>query len=350
MNRDYLPLCLAWKRLLENRSVPFNRSFESLLQSGHAHLHNNRVILDNPEALADLLSSHCTPVFRMQEKAQGLMNRLGLDIYVDSRPQECLALLQALQNRNESLGQASQQQVSATVFGNSKYLGKTSLLRRIWQAWLRTQPSRGELRIRAFSGILHHASGLDLSLITRNFGSVLLEPGPAMRPGDFALTGIARVVTCENLAPFRQLSLDQGLLIYSRGYASRSLGDWLAALPKACTWQHFGDLDADGLFIFEDLQAKSGRQGCFIPDPVKIQKLLAAVRPWHGARVMNPEKYAHESVRKVAEASLRLGLEVEQETLLAACAGQDLPLTVLGLEGATLDTDRVSRPNTDPEE
>ena len=337
MTRDTLPLCLAWQRLLENRSAPFNPTYETLIQSGLAHQQNKRVILDKPEALADLVDRHCAKAFHTQEKAKAIANRLGLNLVLDSHPQECLDLLQVLEDRSDFPAQGSQQQVSAAVFGDSKFLGKTSILKRIWNDWLSIQPSRGELRIRAFSPIMHKASGLDLNLITRSFGSALLDPRTAMHPEAFSLEGIPKVVTCENLSPFRQLSLDRGLLIYSQGYASRHLGVWLAALPRECIWRHFGDLDADGLFIFEDLLDKSGRTGSFVPDPDSIEKFQVAVGSWRGNREMNPQRYKHETVRELAEASRRLGLQIEQETLLAACLRQGLPLQDIGLDGARLD-------------
>lgn len=86
------------------------------------------------------------------------------------------------------------------------------------------------------------------------------------------LSGVSRVVTSENLSPFTQLSLLDGLIIYSRGYASNLLCTWLKALPESCEWVHFGDFDTDGLKIFADLSERTGRTGKFFSDlPVLIR-------------------------------------------------------------------------------
>jgi hypothetical protein len=338
MSRDILPLCLAWQRLLDERSAPYHRAYDALIQAGHAHRGGRKVILQHPEALADLLGKHCPQAFQVQQEAEKAIARLGLNVGIDSRAEECLALLKALEDRQEWSDPGSQQQVSAAVFGDSKHLGKTSILKRIWAAWLKTRPARGDLRLKAFSALIHTSTGLDLSIITEAFGSVLLEPSAARHPEGFSLAGIDRVVTCENLAPFKQLSLEHGLLIYSQGYASRSLGGWLAALPDSCTWQHFGDLDADGLSIFEDLMHKSGREGCFVPDPSVIQELLASSGSWQGKRGLHPERYGSRIVRDLARQAAGMGVEIEQETLLAACLRNHVPLSAIGLAGVELQS------------
>lgn len=250
-------------------------------------------------------------------------------------PPESLSLLQALEGLAEA-DAGMLQQVSASVFGDSKHLGRTAVLKRIWNAWLKTQPSRGEMRIKAFSPTVHERAGLNLQTITQVLGSALLDAHAAQNPHAFVLSGISQVVTSENLAPFRQLALEQGLLIYSQGYASRSLADWLAAMPEECTWVHFGDLDADGLHIFEDLIHKSGRQGRFAPDPAAAAALLPSGFAWKGARPLHPDKYCHPVVSNLAREANALNIEVEQETITAACVQHGQPLSAIGLDGAQL--------------
>ena len=334
MNRDVLPLCIAWKHLLEEQSASYLKAYDALIQSGHAQRRGRNVILNHPEALAELLGKHCKHAFEVQQEAEKAIARLGLKIGIDSRAEECLALLKALEERQAWSDPGSQQQISAAVFGDSKYLGKTSILKRIWAAWLKTKPAKGDLRMKAFSPLVHASTGLDLSTITEAFGSVLLEPRAARHPESFSLSEIDQVVTCENLAPYKQLSLDHGLLIYSQGYASRSLGDWLAALPGSCTWRHFGDLDADGLSIFEDLMHKAGRVGRFVPDPSLVHELLSPILTWQGKRNLNPEKYGSRIVQDLARQAEAMGVEIEQETLLAACMRNGVPLSEIGLAGA----------------
>lgn len=333
MSKDMLPLCLAWRRLLQEQTLPYHPLFDALIQAGHAHRRSTRVVLDDARAVTDLVTTHCRQAFTTQAQAQEAAARLGLEVDIEARPQECLHLLQALPGL--SGGEPGMiQQVSSALFQDSKHLGRTRVLGRIWEAWLEKQPTAGDLRLKAFSRIVHEPSGLDLFQITQAFGSVLLDGKAAAQPGAFSLSGLPRVVTCENLAPFRQLHLDQGLLLYSKGYASRTVGGWLAALPQACTWTHFGDLDADGLFIFEDLMHKSGRQGHFVPDPRDVAALLPQGSSWSGSRTLEGDKYKTPEVAGMARRARDLGVEVEQETVLAQCRQRGRPLSVIGLRGA----------------
>lgn len=333
MTRDTLPVCLVWQRLLNEGSAPPNPALEGLIQAGYAHTDKSRVRLDEPEALAALVDQHCHEPLARQKQAENMAAALGMEIFVTSHAEDCLALLSALEQ--DAPDAHTQQQLSASCFGDSKYIARTGILKRIWQQWLRTQGARGEMRLKAFSALPQHSSGLDLAAVTAALGSAVLDAPTARTPEDFELRGLTRVVTCENLTPFRQITLDTGLLIYSQGFASRSLGGWLAALPRECEWIHFGDLDPAGLAIFEDLIRKSGRHGAFCPQPGAIAAIRDVLPLWRGHQTFQPERYTMAQVQKLAQQATTLGTAVEQESLLAACARAGVDVATMGLPGAT---------------
>ncbi|MGM0646267.1 MAG: Wadjet anti-phage system protein JetD domain-containing protein [Thermodesulfobacteriota bacterium] len=332
MTRDALPVCLVWQRLLTEGSAPPNPALEGLIQAGYAHTDKGRVRLDEYEALAALVDQHCREPLARQKQAENTAAALGIEISVTAHAEDCLTLLSALEQ--DTPDAHTQQQLSASCFGDSKYIARTGILKRLWQQWLRTQGARGEMRLKAFSALPHHSSGLDLATVTAALGSALLDAPTARSPLDFDLRGLTRVVTCENLTPFRQLTLDTGLLIYSQGFASRSLSGWLAALPDTCVWTHFGDLDAAGLAIFEDLLRKSGVQGHFCPDPDALNSVREHLPQWPGHQAVQPDRYATSQVRALARRAATLDTAVEQEGLLAACARAGVDVAAIGLQGA----------------
>ncbi len=333
MNEDILPLCLAWQRLLTEGSAPVHPALEGLIQAGYAHTAKGKVQLDEPEALAELMNQHCRQPLDRQKQAENAAAALGLEISVTAHADDCLTLLSVLEDAPPDAH--TQQQLSASCFGDSKYIARTAILKRIWQQWLRSQGARGELRLKAFSPLPHHSSRLDLAAITAALGSAVLDASVARGPENFNLRGLSRVLTCENLTPFRQLTLDSGLLIYSQGFASRSLAAWLAALPQDCVWDHFGDLDSAGLAIFEDLMRKSGRLGRFCPEPRRLEDVQKHLPQWRAHQAFQPDRYATAEVRDLARQATALGTAVEQESLLAACARSVVDLAAIGLTGVS---------------
>ncbi len=326
--KDVLKLCSAWQALLEQGTRPFSAYFDKLVRAGIAEKKSSRVELLDPETLFELIETHCPKELRKQADAQKIATRLDLDIAVSSRADECLRLLRAIETGKSCISSGLMQQASAELFGDSKHIGRVAVLKNIWLAGV---PSRGRLELKAFSPCPHRETGLDLAEVTYVAGSVLIDPLGCAGPEDFDFKAIRRVVTCENLEPFRQIGLNDGLLIYCGGYSSRLLVSWLRALPVDCAWVHFGDVDMDGLSIFEDMARKSGREGGFFPDKEAVRKVEDILPEWKGSREMEPERFSLHQTRELAAMAQKEGWFVEQEVLLAACREKGLELKELGI-------------------
>ncbi len=328
--KDVLKLCSAWQALLEQGRRPFSSHFDKLVRAGIAEKKSSRVELLDPETLLELIETHCPKERQKQAEAQKLVARLGLDVAVSSRADECLRLLRAIETGKSCISSGLMQQASAELFGDSKHIGRVAVLKNIWQAGV---PSRGRLELKAFSPCPHRETGLDLAEVTYVAGSVLIDPLGSAGPEGFDFKAVRRVVTCENLEPFRQIGLDDGLLIYCGGYSSRLLVSWLRALPVDCAWVHFGDVDMDGVSIFEDLVRKSGREGSFFPDKSALDRVAEFLPQWRGSREMDPDKFLFPQVRDLAAMVKNKDLFVEQEGLVAACRLNGLDLRDLGIDG-----------------
>lgn len=328
--KDVLKLCSAWQALLEQGTRPANSYLDILVRSGIAERKNSRVELLDPQKLSGLIESHCPKELRKQADARKIATRLGLDIAINSRADECLRLLRAIEAGKSCISSGLMQQASAELFGDSKRIGRVAVLKNIWQAGV---PSRGRLELKAFSSCPHRETGLDLAEVTYVAGSALIDPLGSAGPEDFDFKAIRRVVTCENLEPFRQIGLDDGLLIYCGGYSSRMLVSWLRALPVDCAWVHFGDVDMDGLSIFEDLFRKSGREGSFFPDKSALERVAEFLPQWKGSREMEPDKFLLPQVRDLAAMVKNKDLFAEQEGLLVVCRKKGMDLLELGMDG-----------------
>ena len=267
-----LQLCYDYQALLEKGRMPESESFLSLVQAGIAARDGRWIVLEDPESLRSKIESQCSHYLQWAAEAERLAAELGLSVRVDEWPQETLLLLRTLRETEEAPGRTWQQQLSAKLYGDSKRIYRTPVLRRLYEAWRKAFAGHGEIRLKASSSLVHIRSGLDLATVTRALGQAVILHSSALPTEEYDFSGVPRVVTCENLSPFIQLSPVDGLFIYSSGYASNLVCTWLKALPESCEWVHFGDFDYDGLRIFADLSERTGRTGRFFPNlPVLIR-------------------------------------------------------------------------------
>jgi hypothetical protein len=307
---------LAWRGLLERGRAAWNAEFAMLERAGIVRREKNSAVLVEEEELQRLLA---TPEFSdalaKLDSAESLAAAMGLGVRIVDRAEDCLRLLMALEKTEQTVGLVWRQQLSAELFGDSKHIGSVSILSRIYDDWLALKPSRGELRLKAFSPLPHTAGGPDLSEVTKYQGQAVLMSAHA-RPEQYALSRLHFIMTCENLSPFLELTLPAGLLIYTGGYASRGVVAWLRSAPASCRWVHFGDFDPDGLAIFERLSAASGRDGVFFPNQDTLELLQADLPVWQGARSFREDALRSDHVKDLARWGARLKLQAEQEQVL----------------------------------
>ena len=308
---------LAWRNLLDHGQVRWHNEFAILKRAGLVHQHKNTACLIAPMELEQLLNAQeFQEIQTTIDAAESLSRALGLTVRITDRAGDCLLLLAALKNTNQVVTLVWRQQLSAELFGDSKYIAKVSILDRIYKEWLGLQPSRGELRLKAFSSIAHRANGPDLAEVTTYLGQAVLL-ADYLDPNLYELRDIDLVVTCENLAPFLELSLVHGLLLYTGGYASRTVGYWLKALPKSCAWVHFGDFDPDGLGIFDHLFIASDRSARFFPDIKTLELLKNDLPSWQGARAFQSGSLQNKEAQALAKWGAKHKVQAEQEQILA---------------------------------
>ncbi|SMP39805.1 hypothetical protein SAMN06295888_101327 [Desulfonatronum zhilinae] len=312
--RCLLKTCLRLRDLQEQQAIRHTSLLDEYVRAGILERTGNLVRIKDHDALGNILDLQCAGLLRDKAEAERLLQELGLDIAITALPREALRLAKALGAKTSFPERAWHQQLSAELFGNSKFLQKHHQLLRIYSQWRANAGGGGELRIKAFEPV-RHEQGLDLLQVTTCCGQAVLDAVHAagLHHWDFSRVGL--VVTCENLSPFLQLDLPRGLLVYTAGYAGASLTALLRGLPDSCRWVHFGDLDPDGLFIFENMQQATGRSGRYFPT---ISFLEETDLPGYPAkRTWEPERYVSEQARELARWGAERNLYVEQEAVMA---------------------------------
>lgn len=313
---DLTARCMAWRGLLERGRAGWNAEFAMLERAGIVRREKNTTVLVDEQELRRLLATpEFSDVIAKLDSAESLAAAMGLGVRITDRAADCLRLLTALDKTEQAVGTVWRQQLSAELFGDSKHIGSVSILSRIYKDWLTLQPSRGELRLKAFSSIQHAAGGPDLSEVTKYQGQAVLMSSHAS-PELYDLSHLRFIMTCENLSPFLELTLPAGLLIYTGGYASRGMAAWLKSAPASCRWVHFGDFDPDGLAILVRLAAASARDGEFFPNQETLELLQADLPVWQGARSFRDEALRGDQVNDLARWGARHKLQAEQEQVL----------------------------------
>jgi hypothetical protein len=326
-----LQLCLDYRTLLEKGRVLEAESLLSLIQAGIAARDGRWIVLEDYESLHSKIESQCSKYLQAAAEAERLAEELGFSVRVDEWPQEALLLLQTLRETEEAPGPTWQQQLSASLYGDSKLINRTPVLRRLYEAWRNAFAGHGEIRLKASSPLVHMRTGLDLARVTHALGQAVILHSSALPIEEYDFSGIPRVVTCENLSPFIQLSPLEGLFIYSRGYASNLVCAWLSALPDSCEWVHFGDFDCDGLKIFGDIMERSGRTGRFFPDLPVLNRFQSVMIQGQTGDFRRLRGHGHHQIAELALWGETGNLRLEQETLLAHASRSDVEDWGIGL-------------------
>ncbi len=313
---DLTARCLAWRGLLERGRAGWNAEFAMLERAGIVWREKSSAVLADAEELGRLLATpEFSDVIAKLDSAESLAAVMGLGVRITDRAADCLHLLMALDKTEQAVGLVWRQQLSAELFGDSKHIGSVSILSRIYEVWLTLQPSRGELRLKAFSPLPHTAGGPDLSEVTKYQGQAVLMSAHAS-PEQYDLSRLWCIMTCENLSPFLELAMPAGILVYTGGYASRGVAAWLKSVPASCRWVHFGDFDPDGLVIFDRLSAASERDGEFFPNRETLELLQADLPAWRGARSFREDALRGDQLKALARWGARRKLQAEQEQVL----------------------------------
>ena len=126
-------------------------------------------------------------------------------------------------------------------------------------------------------GILYCGERIDLNKIKGDIG---LSTQTLKDLSSVELNG-ANVMTIENLTSFHKYQSDNELVIYLGGFHNSIKGNFIKLISKCnskAIFKHFGDIDAGGFYILENLKRKTGMS--FIPYKMDIKTLEENKKNW----------------------------------------------------------------------
>ncbi len=154
----------------------------------------------------------------------------------------------------------------------------------------------------------------------KRYGHELALSSTAMNDLSVNELGVKKVLTIENLTTFVAFNNPEFICIYLGGFhnsVKRNLLKKIAIHDKSIEFYHFGDIDAGGFLIFEDLVNKTDIQ--FKPYMMDIDTLKKYESNWTRLTV-NDKKRLKESVschfKNIIEFMLQNNCKLEQEAII----------------------------------
>lgn len=244
-------------RLLENGAIRLVARNERLVHRYHtarwiepASRKNEWRMRDDAAALVEERLNDLSPSWRVDFD---FLRSIELNPY-DPRSIEALPILK---KQRTITGMVNRRNWNAAAGLGPKHLpqiASTATLTRDWAT--RCRPNKG---LRASFG----REDLDLYAMASVLTECILPERLWLHFTGFAGTLPTLIITCENLGAYIDLSLPMtAMAIFAPGADVEAAAAIIKALPSA-RWNHFGDIDPDGLEIAENLANATGRQTNF---------------------------------------------------------------------------------------
>ena len=302
--QNRLRLCLDMRKLLEQGECGLTKDLEEFVSLGVIRRKGRRVVLENREFVEQYFQKHCQDLCADYDN---LVN-LGYEPRTEKDLRDGLCLITHLKKfpniKDVKL-------LSASLFGEAKRIEKSSFLSRILNTYCLEKQDL--VLMRSFSHFVIKQD-IDLYQLTASLGVVALCL-------DYVLPFIKsqnniKVVISENLAPFLHMELSEGILLYTGGYSMVSSVICFLNYIRPSIIVHFGDVDRDGLKIYEKIATKV--PGCrFYPDIQTLEKVFSK-EEYRTHKIKYPyEDYQTEEIRELALFLNKIGgPTIEQETIL----------------------------------
>lgn len=131
----------------------------------------------------------------------------------------------------------------------------------------------------------------------------------------------ADIITIENLTTFYKFQKENALIIYLGGFSNSTKKDFIKLVAKCNSiskFFHFGDIDAGGFYILENLKAKTNIE--FVPLNMDIKTLLDHKQNWlplttNDKTRLNNLKEKYEIYEEIVDFMLENNCKLEQEAI-----------------------------------
>lgn len=149
-------------------------------------------------------------------------------------------------------------------------------------------------------------------------------PSSILRQAQVLDSACTEIITIENLTSFHSMITrqPQALLIYTGGFASPSLCQFLGKLAMALptlAWYHWGDYDVGGLRILAHLRQYVAKIQLWRPDPAIFQRVANTTQPLNQKERQALTELQHhprlDDCQDLIVAMLEQNIKLEQEQL-----------------------------------
>ncbi|AEI14590.1 hypothetical protein Flexsi_0929 [Flexistipes sinusarabici DSM 4947] len=304
-----LDRCLLIAKLIENNECSYSKHLDDFINSDILIKKGRyKVIINDYNYLRNYFNNHCREIY---EKYNAISK---LNIYPKSMESlEKAYKLYAHLKSNELRG-TDLRQLSALVFGDSKTIQKSSLLKTLVNEFrpLSAGSYYNIIHIRCDKNI--HLENIDITNVMKsnNFFSCFAD-----KLGIISAEA-ENTVIFENLSPFFRLNPDNSMFVYAAGF--QNIGEIGRQLKNSDFGNiiHFGDVDPAGLQIADILMSYITGTS-FFPDINTIKKAINNIHtPLYAEKKYETQSLYSDDLREIAEMMTEYGhIRIEQEMIVS---------------------------------
>ncbi|WP_303700695.1 Wadjet anti-phage system protein JetD domain-containing protein [Flexistipes sinusarabici] len=304
-----LDRCLLIAKLLENNECSYSKHLDDFINSNILIRKNRqRVIVNDYNYIRNYFNNHCREIYEKYKKLS------GLNIYPKNLENlEKAYNLYFYLKKNEPKG-IDLRQLSALVFGDSKTIQKSSLLKTLVNEF---RP----LSAGSFYNIIHIRCDKSIYLEGISITDVMKSNGFfscfAEKLGLISAE-VENTVIFENLSPFFRLNPNNAMFVYVAGF--QNIGEICRQLRDHDSGNiiHFGDVDPAGLQIADILMSHIAKTS-FFPDINNIEKAINNIHtPVYAEKKFETQSLYSDALREIAEIMTEYEhIRIEQEMIVS---------------------------------
>jgi hypothetical protein len=306
-----LKRCLFLLKLIETGECKYSKCLDEFINSGLAYRKNNRVIADDIDYLKNFFSNHCS---NLVEKYYFLASK---NIYPkDSKSLENAYKLYMYLNKNK-VENRDLRHISTVVFGNSKILLQSNLLRKVVDIFF----EKSDKIIENYFNIIHLRSNNKVCFAGEDITNIIFKNGFFSCFSSKIIevkADLEYVVIFENLSPFFKLNPENSLFIYAGGF--QNISEISRALKEFNFKQivHFGDVDPSGLMI-ADILLSHNKSADFYPDLETIRSVNNMIdKPIFAEKEYDENTLKSQMLKEISNYMKKSGnYRIEQEMVVA---------------------------------
>ncbi len=303
-----LERCLLIAKLLENNECAYSKHLNDFINSNILIRKNrHKVTVNDSDYLRNYFNNHCREIYEKYKKLTGLNiypknlesleNAYNLYIYLEKNKPKGIDL----------------RQLSALIFGDSKTIQKSSLLKTVVNEFRPVDSG-------SYYNIIHIRCDNSIYFENINITDIIKSNGFfSCFAGKLGLISaeVENTVIFENLSPFFRLNPNNAMFVYAAGF--QNIGEISKQLRGSDfeNFIHFGDVDPAGLQIADILMSHIAGTS-FFPDINTIEKAIKNIHtPVYAEKKYEAQSFYPDDLKDIAAIMAGYNhIRIEQEMIV----------------------------------